>query len=185
MEAKKQELHLKCLPAVFDMVVQFIYTGDFVFPASAEASPALKIDVLLDFIILSDMLLLGSNDTAIAKMKELIKKSASSLQPRHVREATERLPSGHELREVFALACVWPYIVKQNSKQLTRYNSTPFKFVREVGELECFASELFKAHMKIYKDGRYSMGEYKDGKYPKGEYILTNPVTGESLVVGV
>jgi hypothetical protein len=154
-------------------MVQFIYTDNFVLPASAEESGAVKMDLLLDFIILTDRLLLGPNIKAIAQVKKIIKKSGSSLEPRHVRKATENLPLGHELREVFALACVWSYIVNHQKISLSWHGVLSFRFMQEVEELEGFASDLFKAHRKIHQDGKLS----DDG------YTMTNPVTGESLKV--
>ncbi|PQE28011.1 BTB POZ fold protein [Rutstroemia sp. NJR-2017a WRK4] len=172
-EKDTQIMRIECSSVAFDLVVQVIYTDSFVLPASVENSTAVKLDLMLDFLILSDRLLLGSNDTAVAKMKKLIKESNLSLEPRHVRKAAEYLPSGHEIRELFALACVWPYILIHQPDKLVRYGLSRSEIIEEVEEVEGFASDLFKAHRKIYKDMKYS----------NGVYILTNPLTGESIPV--
>lgn len=123
----------------------------------------------LGFLKLADELdLLGPFDDILSNIKEILISSQLSLQPEHIRGASE-LPSGHGLRKLFAQACVKRYIND------TIRDSKSFRFATEMDEVESFAADLFKEVDKVLRQ-RHKMAKTRP------EYSYFDPLTGERFM---
>lgn len=125
---------------------------------------------LLSFLKLADrIMLLGSFNEVIGAIKALLLESRSSLQPEHIRSATE-LPAGHGVRKLFAQASVRDYLASRFSGTKKGY----FKFEKELEEVEGFAADLFKEYDQTFLQRRTQWSsEY--------EYLVTDPLDGTTL----
>jgi hypothetical protein len=89
------------------------------------------------------------------------------LSAQNIREVVE-LPRGHALRQLFAEACVRPYL--ENLKE-----PTPFKFQAEVDDLEAFASDLHRALDATLKNAVVVMNGCRVPDPITGDWITLTP----------
>jgi hypothetical protein len=131
LELKLEETTAK----TFDLVIQWIYTGKLILPAT-PTSAAETFTQLLGFVKLADRLnLLGPLDTVVSSMKALLVSDRDLLKPVHIREAAE-LPREHAVRSLFADACVREYTL------FLRIPGRVFRFPAELKEIDSFALDL-------------------------------------------
>lgn len=144
-EGVEQTLELDCTVAAFDMVVQHVYTGHS--NLRAGLTPLDKITDLLDFTILMNMLLMRSEsaDNKVAELLREILRTGIVIDREHVRKAVQELPSGHEIRKMFASATILEFLLSYTSPG----KPDDFKFNQEYKDLEGYAADLLNAFMGI------------------------------------
>jgi hypothetical protein len=120
------------------------------------------------FMLAEKMDLLCPFSNIIRRVKSILCQSESHLLPEHIRIAAG-LPRGHELRKVFAQACVGLYIADVKV-QPTRDN---FRFKAEMNEVESFAADLLHEYDLIARQGRM---EWKNGGL---HFLYKDPLTGK------
>lgn len=120
------------------------------------------------FMLAEKMDLLCPFSNIIRRVKSILCQSESHLLPEHIRIAAG-LPRGHELRKVFAQACVGLSIAYVKV-QPTRDN---FRFKTEMNEVESFAADLLHEYDLIARQGRM---EWKNGGL---HFLYKDPLTGK------
>ena len=140
------------LPTVTPATPQRVFKN----PPSAERveRPAPeRLSLLVDFLKFADEIdLLGPFESILTSAEEILKSSDTALQPEHLRSVTE-LPSGHALRKLIARSCVKAYIQDSIPGKVEGYEKaeTPFRFKKEMAELEGFAADLFREFDSIFR----------------------------------
>ncbi len=133
-------------PRIFELVIQWIYTGNVVLPPSMIPMDSPEnitkhrrelITAYLDFFMLCDKLIISEigQESIILEIKSLILLSRDALGPGHIRTAVN-LPTGHAVRRLFAQAAAKDFVVSKRKGQ------EPFIFAKEVDELPEFAADL-------------------------------------------
>lgn len=124
------------------------------YPGLATNGKAQTVSRLLAFFKLAEKIgLLGPFDAPIATIRNtLIRSSTSSrasgmmcrtaLLPGHIRLAAE-LPTGHQLRQLIADACFREFV--QDMYSTTHPPSKPFRFDKELKELDGFSSDMLRS----------------------------------------
>jgi len=174
-EAAEQSIHLQETSIeAFQVVIQFIYTGQIIFSTSMTGWED-HLTLLLKFLKTADEIaLIGDFEAVFAKVKEILMTVKHPLRL-HVEKAME-LPTGHTARKFVVDACVLPYArhLHENApvyhRRGVRLPHIPEAvldpdLVQMLEESDAFAAELFRAYTKsVFRKMR--------------DHSILNPLTG-------
>jgi len=166
-EGETQELMLKDTTAdAFELVIQWIYTGNLVLPAIVQTDTD-AISRILDFLNAADFLDLDGNPypAVVEELKARLIKSREALNSAHIIKAMA-LPSEHTTRKVIMQACIGLYFISLGASwTYERHYTTsmfPFKFDKELTQVDGFAADLFRLCDEVRRTKDSSWGSVKD-----------------------
>ncbi|KAH7364293.1 hypothetical protein BKA65DRAFT_134167 [Rhexocercosporidium sp. MPI-PUGE-AT-0058] len=128
---------------------------------------------ILAFLKLADKIkLLSPFDSVVAEVKTILLSTRAALLPGHIRLAAV-FPPGHPVRNLIADACVREFTVDMFPR-LAQTKVTPFRFSKELDELDGFAADLMRAYKKAPRK-KGPPGSKKDGP---PDYQGFDPLSG-------
>jgi hypothetical protein len=147
--------------AVFDMLVQYIYTGQIHLPIRKSLSH--RITDLLSFFKLADKVDLQDPLTFPQETFETLCSEASSrnIHKKHL-EIAFSLPTGHVARTMLAGACVLHYFNSYSGIKKSVKDGGPFKFENELETIPGFGAELLAAVGGVIASCRVARGTSSD-----------------------
>ncbi|KAH6675539.1 hypothetical protein B0J14DRAFT_586710 [Halenospora varia] len=156
----------------FELVVQYLHTGKFILPANIRDSVE-TVTQLLDFAVLTDVLLIPNAHTAIGErltslLKPFTNGNANTRLPLHTEHLANALglPEGHPIRVLIVQACVFMYLRSIHRLQ-------KFKFEKELREIDGFAADMFCEVDKVMRLKGKNRGLVFAGE------VWVCPMTGE------
>ncbi|KAK2628225.1 hypothetical protein QTJ16_002871 [Diplocarpon rosae] len=159
------------------------------YPGFAKNGGAQTISRLLSFLKLADRIeLLGPFDSILATIKSTLATFGffaprigyirTALMPGHIRVAAE-MPGSHPIRKLFANACFREFI--QDMFSSVQPPPRPFRFDREVKELDSFGTEMLVALREATRSRRRQVNSKKDGV----DWIFHDPLNEKDFKVVV
>ncbi|KAI9650154.1 hypothetical protein NHQ30_000167 [Ciborinia camelliae] len=164
-EAVSQEINLPEISiSVFQLIVQYLYSGSFTFPISVVDSDE-KLSLYLCFFKACDQFNISGLTAIVFRFRSLLKwcSERGEFPDRfHMKHAMD-LPAGHEARKLAVAACVKPYACSI-TKSSTCYGRALFHLESYVDESTDFAADLFRAYTKAVRG-------------TLGAHTITDPLT--------
>jgi hypothetical protein len=169
-EGVEQAMEFKeCSKATFEFAIQWIYTGQAAVPDALATKKNEILSLLIEFLRLADRIdLLGPFHSIVQRVKETLAADSNLPEPKHIRFSAT-LPQGHPLRHILALACVPSYLCRSIPKEYHNRGGTPFRFQKELDELEGFALDMMKALSEC-------LGNVRETRVKK-----LHPITGKAF----
>ncbi|PQE06586.1 BTB POZ-like protein [Rutstroemia sp. NJR-2017a BVV2] len=153
LESQTQELHLPETPSeIFELVVQFLYTGTIIMFTSAQTWDV-QTAYILDFFVTCDGLELAISMSALRELKQLLLgiPDGDYVRTTHIKAAVS-LPAGHPARKLVVDACLKPYAMwmLMGCKDTGGRDAVFAEHVSEFGE---FAGDLLRAYAVAARTG--------------------------------
>ncbi|KAI9053538.1 hypothetical protein LZ554_002493 [Drepanopeziza brunnea f. sp. 'monogermtubi'] len=160
------------------------------YPNFARNHAAQTVSRLLAFLKLADRIdLLGPFDSVIATLREILTHSGigsrwgwarTALLPGHVRLAAA-LPASNPIRGLLADACYREFVLDLFGHVQQQAPARPFRFFREVRDLDCFGADLLRSYMQRQVGKKRVL----NAKTKEAEWVFTDPLTEKDFRVVV
>ncbi|CAL3962087.1 unnamed protein product [Diplocarpon coronariae] len=159
------------------------------YPGFAKNGGAQTISRLLSFLTLAERIeLLGPFDSVFATIKCTLATFGffaprvgyirTALMPGHIRVAAE-MPGSHPVRKLFADACFREFM--QDMFSSVQPPARPFRFDRELKELDSFGTEMLVALRAATRSRRRQVNSKRDGV----EWIFHDPLNEKDFKIVV